>query len=135
VSARLQRSVVAFVAALLICGLVAIAVARSGPGTGSVRAVIGPGTSSKLVDVALIDGSGEEDTGNNRGVGQSETLPLIPAGRVQVNVGACSTPTIVEPGRTVTVRFDARTASTERGARLHPFTEALKRLKPCRETN
>lgn len=106
-SVRLQWSIVALVAALIIGGLVAIAVARSGPGTGSVRAVIGPGSGSKLVDVALIDASGQEYAGNNRGVGESETLQLIPAGRVQVNVGACSTPTVVEPGRTVTVRFDA----------------------------
>lgn len=107
VSVRGQWTAVLLVAALLITALLAVGATRAAPATGSVRAVIDAGDGTgKLVDVALIDASGLEYAGENRGAGQSETLPEIPVGRVQVNVGVCSKPAVVQPGRTVEVRFD-----------------------------
>jgi hypothetical protein len=106
VSVRLQWTIVAFVAALLVTALLAIAGIHATPATGSVRAVIDAGGStSKVVDVALIDASGQEYAGDNRGAGQSETLQQIPVGRVNVNVGVCSKPAVVQTGSTVEVRF------------------------------
>jgi len=108
VSVRLQWTAAALVAALLVTVLVAIAGTHAGPATGSVPAVIdGGGSTSKVVDVALIDASGQEYAGDNRGAGQSETLQQIPVGRVKVNAGICSKPAVVNPGRTVEVRFSA----------------------------
>lgn len=50
--------------------------------------------------------TGQEFAGDNRGAGESETLRLIPAGQVQVNVGVCSAPAVVQSGHTVEVPFD-----------------------------
>ena len=103
---RLPWSVAGVVAAVLLGALIGIAFLRAGTGTGTVRAVIDAGATDRLVDVALIDASGQEYAGEDRGAGQAEALQLIPAGRVQVNVGTCSAPAVVRPGRTVVVRFN-----------------------------
>ena len=105
-SVRLQWTIVIGVAGLLVGALLMLAYSFAGPATGTVRVVIGAGSTQRLVDVALIDAEGQEYAGNNRGAGESEELPLIPAGRIQVNVGLCSVPAVVHPGRTTTVRFD-----------------------------
>lgn len=105
---RLQWSIVVGIAVIVVAAAFATAGAPA-PATGTVKAVIGAGSTDRLVDVALIDVSGQEYAGENRGAGGSETLQQIPAGRVQVDVGACSTPAVVRPGRTVVVRFDALT--------------------------
>lgn len=107
-SVRLQWSV-AVAAVVVVAALLVGVIARASPipGTGAVRAVLGAGSSDRLVDVAVVDASGQEYAGDDRGAAQAETLARIPAGRVDVHVGTCSRPAVVRTNETVVVRFDA----------------------------
>jgi hypothetical protein len=106
-SVRLRGSIVAGVVVILVALLIGVlAQTNAIQGTGTVRAVIATGSSDRLVDVAVVDASGREYAGDNRGAGQSETMQLIPAGRVHVNVGTCSTSANVRANQTVVVEFD-----------------------------